>query len=166
MTITISGTVGVDFDVTESDDALSTGTIVQNHTVEDAIKNLTLESDDLPSSISGTVGATAFDLDLNDVHDQAGAGFAVSVVRNQSVDYTSIKSIVFHNKSTVNNLRIGSPAADSFFTWNTTSDFIEIEPGGAMTFVYSTPKVVSTTGKINILASGATTPFEIYILGK
>ena len=166
MTIKISGTVGVNFDVTESDDDLSTGTITQRHTVEDSIKNLLLEIDDVPSSISGSVGTTNFDLDLNDVQDQSGSGFTLSVVRNQNVDYTSIKSIVIHNKSAVNTLILESPSVNSFFTFIMSNDGILIEPDSSMTFVYSTAKVVGTDGIIRIEASGASTPFEIYILGK
>jgi hypothetical protein len=166
MTITNTGTAGIDFDITQEDDALATGSSTHRHNVEDSIESLLLESDDIVASALGSVGTTEFEIDLNDFDDETGGDYSFSVVKDQSVDFTSIKAIVIHNKHASNELRLGSPAANSFFSFNTNSDYIGIEAGGAAMFVFSTAKTVGTDGKFSLVADAANTNFEVYVLGK
>lgn len=168
MTITISGTAGAGFSVTETDDALDTGTVSQLHKIETAISALTLEAADVVASLTMTASTTAFDIDFNDLQNATGTGYTVDVVRNQDVDLTSIKALIIHNTHATNTVTVGSPAANSLFTWASTSDSIVLDPNAAMAFYYelSSEKAITTNGKINFVASAVSTTFEIYVLGK
>lgn len=160
-----TGNAGVLFDITEQNVTTATGNVTQEHSIATAVAQLTIATTDIVYSVSGSVGTTAFDFDVTSVNNQSGTGYSTTVIRNNSGDFVTLKSLVIYNTHATNNLIIGSPAANSLFTWHSTSDYIYVEPGQAMTFVYSTAKSVGSNGKINIKGSSSATTFQIFILG-
>ncbi len=161
MAIELQGNVGLKFRVIETDTALPTGNIVQTHELESSVGELTLSATGLVASISGYIGVTAKDIDLNNLVNQSGADYDFEVVRNQNVDFTTISAIVFHNKST-NSLIVADAAATSFFPANEQRTVLA-ESGEEI--VYPTPVTFGANGLINIVGSGLTTTFEMYIYG-
>lgn len=161
---TYSGSAGITFDITETDTTTSTGSVTQEYIVS-GISDLTLSTSDIVYSVYGSVGTTSFEFDLNSVSNQSGTGYSTSVIRNNAGDYTTLKMIVIQNTHASNTLTIGSPSANSLWTWNSSSDTIAIDAGAGMSFSYSTAKTISTNGKIKIVGSSASTTFKIFILG-
>lgn len=163
--MTITGNVGVLFNLDEQA-TLATGTIEQTYAVPDAIGQLTItEETDQPYSVTGSVGTTAFDFDLTAINNQSGTGYSTSVIRNQGGSYTTVKTIVIYNTHASNNLILGASSANNFFTWNATSNTIAIVPGEAKAFIYSTAVTVGSNGKFNLKGGGASTTFQLYLLG-
>lgn len=160
--MTTNGNAGITFNVTETTATTDTGTVTQAHTIATTVSALTIESTDKVASISGTVGTTAFDLNLNDVSNQSGTGYDVNVVRNQEVDYTTMKQITIHNTDDTNTITVGPGSSNSFLA---ASEQITLSPGQAISLTYSTAKSVSTTGNISIVADAASTTFKTYLLG-
>lgn len=163
--MTLTGNAGISFDITEDDVTTATGEVTQVHSVPIAIGELTISASGIVYSISGSVGTTAFDLNLNAIDNQSGTGYSTSVIRNNAGDFTSLQQIVIYNTHASNGLIIGSPAANSLFTWGATNDTFTIPAGGSMTITYSTALTVGSNGKINIVGSAASTTFLVYILG-
>ena len=163
--MTISGTAGIDFDLQETANT-DTGSIIQDYDVETDIANLTVSSTDLVYSMSGTIGTTAYDIDLNSIINATGTNYDLNVVRNQEGDYTTLKMLVIHNTTAVTNtLTFGSPAANSLFTWNSATDGITLDPTTSIAIALPTAKTISTNGKFNLVGSATGTTFEIYVLG-
>lgn len=163
--MSVNGNAGVSFDVAETDITVATGTVTQTHAVESSIAELTISSTALVYSISGSVGTSAFDLNLNALDNQSGSGYSTTVIRNNAGDFTTLQMIVIHNKHASNNLIIGSPSANSLFTWNSASDGLAIPPGGAFSMTLPTALTIGSNGKLNFKGSSASTTFEVYILG-
>lgn len=162
--MTLNGNAGVLFDVTDSQ-TTATGSIQQILEVPVAIGQLTIVTTDIAYSISGSVGTTAFDLNLNAVDNQSGTGYSTTVIRNNSGDFTTLKQIVIYNTHATQNLIIGSPAATSLFTWGATNDTLAISPGGFIVMGYSSALTIGSNGKLNIVGGAASTTFKIWILG-
>lgn len=162
MTATIQGTVGIEFDIEETDLATATGNVVQDHTISTDVSAISLASTDTVYSVSGSVGTTAFDFDLNAVDNQSGTGYSTSVVRNNGGDFTTMKSIVIHNTHATGVITVTAAAANSFLT---ASEQITLKPGMSVNLLYTTAEAVSTNGKLNIVSDTATTTFKMYLLG-
>ena len=162
--MTITGNAGINFNITETE-TTDTGEVTQEHDTAATLSALTLASTDVVYTISGTVGTTAFDFDLNAIDNASGTGYDMNVVRNQEGDMTTIKMVAIHNTHATGTISVGSPAATSFLTWNSNSDDFDIEAGACVAFAYTTAKTIGTDGKINLVADTASTSFEIYVLG-
>lgn len=167
MAITINGTVGIDFNVTESDDALATGTIVQRHITDNDISDIVLDNTDLVASLSGFIGTTNVVLDLTDLVSVSGGDFDISVVRNHDVPFKSIKSIVIHNKTLLPAANILNLEAGmlSFIEFSNANNALFINPATAISFVYPTPFEIATRVELEFMADTLNTPLEIFILG-
>ncbi len=163
--MTTQGTVGILFDITEDDVTTATGDVTQEHAVPDAIASLSIATTDIVYSISGSVGTTAFDLNLNSLNNASGTGYSYTIIRNNEGDFTTVKSIVIYNSHASNTLVIGSPASTSLFTWSSTSATLSIDANTAMQWAFATAKTIGSNGKLNIVGSGASTTFLIYLLG-
>lgn len=163
--MTLTGSAGISFELTDTDSDTGTGTVEQVVEVASTIGSLTVDTDDIVYSITGSVGTTAFDLNLNDVNIQSGTGYATVVVRNNNGDFTTLKMLVIHNTHASQNIVIGSPAANSLLTWGATNDTLTIPAGGAFCFLFSSELTISTNGKLNIVGSSAATTFKAYVFG-
>lgn len=163
--MSLIGNAGITFDLTEEDVTVSTGTITQLHQISSSVGDLSVSSTDIVYSIAGSVGTTAFDLNLNAVDNQSGTGYSTQVVRNNSGDFTSLKMIAVYNTHASNTLLIGSPAANSLFTWHSTSDQLSIPSGGCFAMSLSTALTIGSNGKLNIVGSSSSTTFNIFIFG-
>lgn len=160
-----TGNAGVLFNITEEAVTTATGTVTQLHEVPTAIGELVIDTDDIVYSVSGSVGTTAFDFNLNSVNNQSGTGYTTSVIRNNDGDFTSLKQLVIYNTHATQNIILGSSASSNLFTWHSTSDTIVILPGQSMTFTYGTELTISTNGQFNLKGSNSTTTFKMWILG-
>lgn len=163
--MSLAGAVGINVALTETLTSTGTGTLVQTYATDTAIAQLTVATTDLIYTITGSVGTTAFDIDLTSINNQSGTGYTTTVVRNNAGDFINIKQITIYNTHATQTIKIGSSAANNFFTWQGTSNYIVIPAGGAFTMTYSTAAAVSTNGKFNLLGSGATTSLKIFIFG-
>lgn len=163
--MTLTGTAGLDMNLTDTDSDTGTGSVAQIVSTDDEIKSLTVSSSDIVYSITGIVGTTSFDLNLNAVDNQSGTGYSTTVVRNNSGDFTSLKMLVLYNTHASNSLLIGAPSSNSLLTWNSTSDTLSIPPGGAFAFVFSTALSIGSNGKIEIFGSSGSTTFKVFIFG-
>ena len=170
MAITINGTCGIDFDITESDTALTTGSIVQVHVVESDISDIVLANTDLVASLSGFTGTTLVSFDLTDLLSKdsptdIGNGTNIALIRNNKIPFGKIKSLVIHNKTLVTNILKIEQAATSFIRFGATGDNVDIQPNSAVSFIYPSGLDCTTNKLLNIIGSAATTDLEIYILG-
>lgn len=159
------GNAGIRFDITENEVTTATGEVTQNHAIQANLSELTITSTDLVYSVSGTVGTTSFEFDLNDVNNQSGSDYSTQVVRNNDGDFTSLKQLVIVNTSSANTLTIGATASASLFTWHASNNTLAIDAGQAIAFAYSTAKTISTNGKLTIVGSAVSTTFKIFVLG-
>lgn len=159
------GTAGLDFTITETDVSVDTGNVTQEHQMPVSVRNLTVDIGDLVYSVSGSVGTTPFDFNVNSVNNQSGSGYETQVIRNNDGDFSNLKMISIVNTHPSNNLLIGSPSANSLFTWNSTSDTLVIPPNTGFAFAYGSAKAVSSNGLLEIVASSADTTFQIFVLG-
>lgn len=165
MTKTITGSLGIDLDITETNDGLTTGTITRRVKVDDAIKSIDLADSDIIVGAYGSVGTTPFDVDMNDLDDDSGSGYTLSVDRDQNVDLTTLKTVVIHNTHASNNLKFINASANGFLTWEGVDNFITIPAGASITLTFSTALTLSTSGKFALEGSAADTSYELYFVG-
>jgi len=165
MTMTISGTVGVDFNITETDTALPTGNIIQVHRVNPEIESLEVESTDLVASVNGNVGEDEITLDLLDLKTTSSSNGLLTVVRNNNVIFSAMKSLVFHNISSSGNVELRG-LTNSFLTIGGTADpHILIEPGMSLQFTFSSKPVSAIARLIDLAGTINSVDLEIYFLG-
>lgn len=162
--MTLNGNAGVLFDVTDSQ-TTATGTVEQVMEVPVAIGQLEITESDIAYSVSGSVSTTAFDFDLNNINNQSGTGYSTVVIRNNDGNFTTLKQIVVYNTHATQTIVLGASSANNLFTWNATNNGITIEAGESKTFTYSAAKTIGSNGKFNLVGSGSTTTFKIWVLG-
>lgn len=163
--MSLSGEAGVKFALTEEDSDTGSGTLLQTYSAATAIGDLTVSTTDIVYTVTGSVGTTAFDFNLNSVNNQSGTGYSTTVIRNNSGDFTTAKMLVVYNTHASNGLKFGSSSANNLLTWNSTSDNVTIPAGAAICFTFGTTLTIGSNGQFNLVGSGAATTFEIYILG-
>jgi hypothetical protein len=163
MAVTLTGTVGCQFDITKVDTANAIGSLTINYKDETAIRTVTYTDASLVAAMAGVVAAssgTTIDLyALNTV----GAFYLAQ--NTATIAFTSVLSIVIHNKHASSTIAVAPGGANPLLP---TSTLVTIPAGGAMQFTYpstATLTVDATHRNILLTSSSGTCDCEVYILG-
>lgn len=166
MASVLSGTAGIDFSVTDTDAALTTGTLAHKHEVLSA-HALTPSSLSLVATITGSLDGTGLDFDLNSLVNQTSGANTAVVVKDQDINFTTISQIIIYCTHASQTLKLGAVAANNLLTWDTTGDGFVIPAGenNGLSFIFPNAVTIGANGKFNLLGSGAGTGYVIHVLG-
>lgn len=164
MAKTLTGTAGVNFNITTTNTSDNTGTSTILHEPDSAVTSVTYTNSSYSVAYAGQVGTSGTTIDLYAIADANDGTYYMRLDNGTSgISYASILSIVIHNKATSGTITIQPGATNSFLT---ASEQITLAAGQAIQLVYSTAKTVSNTIR-NFKLVGSTTNMncEVYILG-
>ena len=165
MTKVIRGTAGIDFDITEVDTDLPTGNITQVHQVNPEIKSLLVDSADLVASMNGFIGTTHITLNLLDLKTKSATNGELTLIRNNTVVFSKMKSIIFHNVSSSGHFDIIG-ITNSFISFEGSSDpRLAIFKGESVQFTFPSKDVTGSFHLLKLQGSENSVDLEIYFLG-
>ena len=163
MAVSYAGTVGLNFNVTETNTDTSTGSASIVTSIETGISSLTLASTDNVIAMAGTIGTSAATIDLFALANVTAGSDTMKVVKGtQPITFVAMKSIVIHNKAATGTITV-EPGASNPFLAATTK--VIVDAGQAIQLVYPTAVTVSATVRNIKLTGSVSCAAEIYLLG-
>ena len=161
--MTLIGTFGIQFD-TKFEGDTGTGRAVIQHQFP-STGTITVESTDKAASITGTIGTSEREIDLNNLVNADNADYDFDVVRDQEVDFTTMKGIVLYNTHATQYLQFHAPSSNSLLTFGETSNFMQIPPNSYIALGFVTALTLNANGVIAIKGEDESTSFTLLMIG-
>ena len=163
MSITVSGTAGLQYDITTVNTATNVGTKTVEYVMPAAYKSVTYTNAAKAVAFYGTVGTTPVTIDLTALQNVTGGADTLAIQDNSApVSLANVQTLFIVNNS-LNTITLNNGGANGFLT---AGEQITVQALSAAGYSFGAGKATSGIIK-NILLTGSVNGSlcEVYILG-